>query len=73
MTLYVDKPAEKNGDLKRLQTRLLRFLDQETANGFGSDYVGVQAATFTVTGFNPEDGEEETFVVRFDNQIYTDA
>ena len=71
MTLYVDKPADKNGDMKRLQARLLRFLDQETANG--SDYIGIQGATFTVAGFNPEDGEEETFVVRFDNQAHVGA
>lgn len=65
MTLYVDKPADGNGCMKRLQSRLLQFLDSETANG--AEYPGIQGATFTVAGFSPETGEDCEFVVRFDN------
>jgi len=70
MTLYVDKQAETNGNMKLLQAKLLAFLDREMASGM--DWPGIQGCTFEVVGFSPEDGEEDSFIVRFDNGFIID-
>jgi len=68
MTLYLDKKAENNGDMKRLQRKFLEWLDKETM--LGSDWLKLQGVTFTVEGIDPISGEVTDFVVRFDNHFY---
>ena len=65
MTLYVEKPATINGDMKRLQGKMLQWIDQITS--VGTEWCGIQGATIIVSGFDPENGDEEKFVIRFEN------